>query len=63
MGRFCLQSQTLALPVHARSWSPLPILSCARVTPAPGENERAQPIATENHDHIVEHGQDDIVLR
>jgi len=35
MGRFCLQSQTLALPVHARSWSPLPVLSCARVTPAP----------------------------
>ncbi len=63
MGKFRLHSTAFVLPVHARSWSPLPILSCARVTPAPSQNERAQPIATENHDHIVEHRQDDIVLR
>src|ERR1039458_65385 len=35
-GKFCLQSTTFALPVHARTWSPLPIVSCAHVTPATG---------------------------
>ena len=40
-GQVPLHSTAFVLPVHARAWSPLPTVSCARVTPAPRPAQHA----------------------
>ena len=47
MGNFCLQPFTFGVPVHAGAWSPIPIVSCAQVTPPPAATcSRATRIAS-----------------